>query len=85
MFIPASVMEKRVLCFQWTKDNPAGSTDKEVMKHIFNFKKFLNCGKCNKRLNFLQYYFTHIDWCGREVYACNGWSAFVSVFTIKEV
>ncbi|XP_060565182.1 uncharacterized protein LOC132724362 isoform X2 [Ruditapes philippinarum] len=56
----------------WTEENPEGIFDKSCWANVFKLKKFLNCTKCDKQINFVTYYPNHFEWCGREhlTYTC---------------
>ncbi|XP_053382427.1 uncharacterized protein LOC123540441 [Mercenaria mercenaria] len=56
----------------WTEENPEGSFDRSDWAKVFKLKKYLNCTKCDKQINFVTYYPNHYEWCGREhlTYTC---------------
>ena len=70
---------------QWTPENPEGLEDSRSLNQVIKIKKFLNCPKCGKQLNFLQYYKTHLEWCGRDVCKFHSFCLFSSPEPLGEL
>ncbi|KAL4218051.1 hypothetical protein ACF0H5_022789 [Mactra antiquata] len=56
----------------WESKSPQGLTNYAALVKVLGIRKYLNCPKCQKRLNFVQYFQKHVEWCGREfeMYTC---------------
>nr|XP_022326317.1 uncharacterized protein LOC111126165 [Crassostrea virginica]XP_022326325.1 uncharacterized protein LOC111126165 [Crassostrea virginica]XP_022326335.1 uncharacterized protein LOC111126165 [Crassostrea virginica] len=56
----------------YSADCPEGKEDRASVRQIFKIRSVLHCPKCDKELRNVQYYFKHLEWCGREseVFTC---------------